>query len=54
MVMNSGVFPSIHQSIVFAKVNLNIFYLPPYTQRICDYGKANHEDISNAIANFDW
>ena len=36
MVMNSGVFPPIHQNchhkIVFAKVNLNIFYPPPYTQ----------------------
>ena len=58
MVMNSGVFLSIHQNchhqIVFAKVNLNIFYLPPYMRRTWDYGKANHETISNAIANFDW
>ena len=45
MVVNSGVFPSIHQScnhqIVFAKVNLKIFYPPPYTQRIWDYSNAN-------------
>ena len=56
--MNSGVFPSIHQNchhqIVFAKVNFNIFYPPPYTRRTWDYGKANHEAINNAIANFDW
>ena len=55
--MNSGVFPSIHQNrhhqIVFAKVNLNIFYPTLYTRRTWDYGKSNHEVINNAIANFD-
>ena len=58
MVVNSGVFPSIHQSchykIVFAKVNLKIFYPPPCTQRIWDYSNANHEAINNAIGSFDW
>ena len=58
MVVNGGVFPSIHQSchhqIVFAKVNLKIFYPPPYTRRIWDNSKANHEAINNAIDNFDW
>ena len=48
MVVNSGVFPSIHQSchhqIVFAKV----------TRRIWDYSNANHEAINNAIDSFDW
>ena len=56
--MNRGVFPSIYQNghyqIVFAKANLSIFYPPPYTRCICDYGKANHEAINNNIANFDW
>ena len=58
MVVNSGVFPSIHQSchhqIVFAKVNLKIFYPPPYTRRIWDSSNANHEAINNAIDGFDW
>ena len=58
MVVNSGVFPSIHQScqhqIVFAKVNLKIFYPPPYTRRIWVYSNANHEAINNAIDGFDW
>ena len=56
--MNSAVFPSIHQNchhqIVFAKVNFNIFYPPPYMWRTWDYGKDNHEAINNAIVNFDW
>ena len=58
MVMKSDVFPSIHQNchrqIVFAKVNLNIFYPPPYTRGTWDYGKANLGAINNAIVNFDW
>ena len=58
MVVNSSVFPSIHQSrhhqIVFAKVNLRIFYPSPYTPRIWDYSNANHEAINNAIDGFDW
>ena len=58
MVVNSGVFPSVHQSchhqIVFAKVNLKIFYPPPYTRRIWDNSNANHEAINNAIDGFDW
>ena len=59
MVLNSGIFPSIHQSchhqIVFTKVNLKIFYPPPYTRRIWDcYSNANHEAINNAADGFDW
>ena len=58
MVVNSGVFPSIYQSchhqIVFAKVNLKIFYPPPYTRRIWDYSNTNHEAINNANDGFDW
>ena len=58
MVVNSGVFSSIHQSchhqIVFAKVNLKIFYPPTYTRRIWDSSNANHEAINNAIDGFDW
>ena len=58
MVVNSGIFPLTHQSChhqtVFAKVNLKIFYPPPYTRRIWDYSNANHEAINNAIHVFDW
>ena len=62
MVVNSGVFPSIHpvdsscshHQIVFAKVNLKIYYPPPYTRGILDYSNVNHEAINNAIDGFDW
>ena len=42
-----------HQ-IVLIKINLNIFYTNPYTQRTWDYGKGNHECTNNAIKNLDW
>ena len=58
MVVNIGVFLSIHQSchhqIVFAQINLKVFYLPPYTGRVWDYSNANHRAINNAIDDFDW
>ena len=58
MVVNIGVFLSIHQSchhhIVFAKINLKVFYPPPYTGRVWDYSNANHRTINNAIDDFDW
>ena len=57
MVIDSGVFPSIHQSchhhIVFANINLKIFYPPPYTWHIWDYSNSNHEAINNDWG-FDW
>ena len=57
MIVNSGDFLSFHQSchhqIIFAKVNLKIFYPPPYTWRIWNYSNANHEAINNAIDGFD-
>ena len=58
MVVNNGVFQSIQQSChhqtVFAKVNLKIFYPPPFTRHIWDYSNANHEAINNAFDGFDW
>ena len=58
MVVNIGVFLSIHQSchhqIVFAKVNLKIFYPPRYTRRVWDYSNANHQAMNNVIDDFDW
>ena len=58
MVMNSGVILSIYQSchhhILFAKVNLKIFYTSPYTRRIWDYSNSNHKAINNTIDGFHW
>ena len=58
MVAKSHVFPSINQrclhQIVFAKVNIKIFYPPPYTRRIWDHNNTNQEAINNAIDGFHW
>ena len=58
MVMNNGVFPSIHQSfhhqIVLAEVSLKIFYRSPSTQHVWGYSNINHEAIYNGIDGFDW
>ena len=57
MAVNSGVSPSIHRSchyhMVYAKVNLKIFYPPPYNRRIWGYSNVNHEAINNVISCFD-
>ena len=58
MVVDSVVFPSNYQSchhqIVFAKVNLKIFYPTSFTRRIWDYNNANHKTLNNAIDGFDY
>ena len=47
MITNSGVHPSLHQNchhqIIFAKVNIKIFYPPPYKHLVWDYCNANVE-----------
>ena len=45
MITDSGVHPSLHENcqhqIVFAKVNMKMFYLPPYKRLAWDYSNAN-------------
>ena len=52
MITDSGVHPSLHESrhhqIIFAKINMKIFYLPPYKRLIWDY--RNVHAINPAIA----
>ena len=50
--------PSFHQNchhqIIFAKVNIKIFYPPPYKCLIWDYRNANFEAINSVIESFNW
>ena len=43
LVINSGVHPSPHQSchyqIIFAKINLKVYYSAPYKRLVFDYKK---------------
>ena len=56
MITDSGVHPSLHQNchhqIIFAKVNMKIFYPPPYKRLV--YPNANVEAINSAIESFNW
>ena len=58
LVVESGVHPSLHPNcihqIVFAKFNLNISYLPPYSREVWHYREANTGLVRRAISNFNW
>ena len=53
LVMESGVHyslhPYCHHQIVFAKISLKIFYLPPYEREIWHFEKANADLIRRSI-----
>ena len=58
LVINSGVHPSLHENchhqIIFAKINLKVYYPPPYKRQVWDYKKANIDAINLAIKSFNW
>ena len=41
--VHSSLHPNCHHQIVFAKINLKIYYPPPYEREIWHYEKANAE-----------
>ena len=55
--MDAAVEPSLHfkchHQFIYAKLNLQIEYPPPYTSEVWDYGKAQFDLINKAIENFD-
>ena len=56
--MESGVHFSLHSTchhqIAFAKINLKIYYPPPYEREIWHYEKANADLILRSIDQFHW
>ena len=56
LVINSGLHPSLHQNfrhqIIFAKINLKVYFPPPYKRLVWDYKKANIDAINLAIKSF--
>ena len=58
LIMDAGVHHSLHSKchhqVIYAELNLQIEYPPPYTREIWDYGKAQFDQINKAIENFDW
>ena len=57
LIMDAGVHPSLHSKyhhhVIYAKLNLQIEYPPPYTLEVWDYGKAQLDLINKAIESFD-
>ena len=56
--MESGVNSSLHQNchhqIINAKINLKVFYPPPYEREIWHYQRANVDLIQPSIEQFSW
>ena len=56
LVMKSGIHsslhPNCHHQIIFAKINLKIYYPPPYEREIWHYDKANADFICRSIDQF--
>ena len=51
---HSSLHPNCHHQIVFAKINLKIYYPPPYEREIWHYEKANADHIHRSIDQFPW
>ena len=52
---NFSVHPNCHHQIVFAKINLKIYYPPPYERDIWHYEKTNADLIRRSIVDqFPW
>ena len=58
LVVEPGVHPSLHPNchhqIVFAKFNLQMYYLPPDPREIWHFKQANTELIRRVITDFNW
>ena len=58
LIVESGVLPSLHvkchHQIIFSKLNLNVFYPPPYQRLVWDYKKVNIDCIRKALNSVDW
>ena len=56
LVMESGVHSSLHQNchyqIIYAKINLKMFYPPPSEREVWHYQRANVDLIQRAIKQF--
>ena len=58
LVINRGVHLSLHQNchhqIIFAIINLKVYYPPPYKRLFWNYKKVNIDAINLAIKSFNW
>ena len=52
--IHSSVYSSCHHQIVFAKFNLKICHLPPYSREVCHFKEAKTDFIRRALNDFNW
>ena len=58
MITSSGVLPSIHPNchhqIIYANINFQVFFPPPYERQVWHFDRADCESIKQSISNIDW
>ena len=52
--VHTSLHPNCHHQIVFAKLDLQIYYPPPYPREIWYYAQANTKLIRRTITDFNW
>ena len=52
--VHSSLFPRCHHQIIYAKINLKIYYPAPYEKLVWDYSKANITNIRKSLSQINW
>ena len=47
--VHASLFPRCHHQIIYAKINLKIYYPPPYERLVWDYSKAELTNIRKSL-----
>ena len=58
LIIDAKAHPSLHSKchhqVIYAKLNLEIEYPPPYTREVWHYGKTQFDLVNKAIEDFAW
>ena len=52
--VHASLFPRYYPQIIHAKINLKIYYPPPYEKLVLDYSKAELTNIRKSISQINW
>ena len=52
--VHASLFPRCHHQIIYAKVNLKLYYPPPYYRLVWDYSKAELTNIRKSFTQINW
>ena len=52
--VHASLFQRCHHQIIYAKINLKIYYLPPYEKLVWDYSKSNITNIRKSFSQINW